>query len=62
MPPPATIATVGTAKLFVLFMPKRDAAGPTISGRDIDIGFVNKLHGMFRGYKRKTPRTGAGLR
>jgi hypothetical protein len=26
-----TVAAVGTAKLFVLFMPKRDAAGSTIS-------------------------------
>ena len=55
-----TVTPVGTAKLFVLFMPELDAAGPTISSRDVDIGFVNKLHD-FRLYKRKTPRDAQGL-
>ena len=50
------VAAIGTAELFVLFMPKRDAARPAVSSRDIDIGFVNELHGVLRGYKRKTPR------
>jgi len=40
----ATVATVGTAKLFVFFMPKRDAASATISSGDVNVGFVNEFH------------------
>jgi hypothetical protein len=39
----ATVATVGTAKLFVFFMPKRDAASATISSGDVNVGFVNEF-------------------
>ena len=38
------IPPVGTAKFLVFFMTERDAARPAVSGRDIDIGFVNELH------------------
>ena len=41
-----TVATIGAAKFLVLFMPERDAPGPAVSSRDIDIGFVNELHGV----------------
>jgi hypothetical protein len=47
----AAIAPIGAAKLFVLFMPEGDAARPAISSRDINIGFVNELHGVYRSYK-----------
>jgi hypothetical protein len=39
-----TIAAIGATKLFVFFMPKRDAASAAISSRDVNIGFVNELH------------------
>jgi hypothetical protein len=40
----ATVATIGAAKLFVLFMPERDAAVPAIASSDVNVGFVNKFH------------------
>jgi hypothetical protein len=39
-----TVAAIGAAKLFVFFMPKRDATCASIAGRDINIGFVNEFH------------------
>jgi hypothetical protein len=39
-----TVTTVGAAKFFVFFMPKRDAARPAISCRNVDISFVYKFH------------------
>ncbi len=45
----ATVATVGAAELFVFFMAERDAAGSTVSGRDINIGFVNEFHSILPG-------------
>jgi len=41
----AAVAAVGTTELFVLFMPERDAAVPAITRGDVDVGFVNELHG-----------------
>jgi hypothetical protein len=40
----ATIATVGATKLFVLFVPKRNAAVTTITCGNVDRDFVNKFH------------------
>ncbi len=57
----ATVATIGTAKLFVFFMPKRDAARPTVSSRDINIGFVNELHGVCVVINEKPRAEGAGF-
>jgi hypothetical protein len=42
------VAAVGTAKFLVLFMAKRDAAAPAIACGDVNIGFVNKFHGLTR--------------
>ena len=39
-----SITTVGTAKLFILFMPERDAAVTTITCGNVDRDFVNKFH------------------
>jgi hypothetical protein len=39
-----TVTPIGSAKLFVLLMPKRDAACAPIAGSDINIGFVNEFH------------------
>jgi hypothetical protein len=40
----ASVATIGAAKLFVFFMPERDAAVPAIARGDVNVGFVNKFH------------------
>jgi hypothetical protein len=40
----ATVAAIGPAELFVFLMPKRDAASATVSGGDINVGFVNEFH------------------
>jgi len=40
----ATVAAIGAAKLFVLFVPERDAAVPAIARSDVNVGFVNKFH------------------
>jgi hypothetical protein len=40
----AAIAAVGATKLFVLFMPERNAAVPAIARGDVNVGFVNKFH------------------
>jgi hypothetical protein len=42
-------------------MPERDAPRPAVSGRDIDIGFVNELHGVAThcGLKSKNPALSA---
>ena len=45
MAAPATVAAVGAAKLFVLLMTERDAAVPAVAGGNVDVGFVNELHG-----------------
>jgi hypothetical protein len=42
----ATVAAVGAAELFVLFMPERDAAVPAIARGNVNVGFVNKFHGL----------------
>ena len=48
MPAPATVPPIGAPELLVLLMTERDAAVPAIPCSDIDIGFVNKLHGVSR--------------
>jgi hypothetical protein len=40
----SAIAPVGAAKLFVLFVPKRDATIPTVTGDDVNQRFVHELH------------------
>ena len=44
MPATTTVATVGAAEFFVLFMAERDAAVPAVTCGDVNIGFVNELH------------------
>jgi hypothetical protein len=56
----ATVTPIGAAKLFVFFMPKRDAASTAISRSDINIGFVNEFHDFIpvteSGFKNEKPR------
>ena len=42
----ATVATIRTTEFLVLFVPKRDAAGSAVSGRDINVGFVDEFHAV----------------
>jgi hypothetical protein len=46
VPAAASVTPVRATELFVFFVPERDAASPAVSSRDIDVGFVNKLHGF----------------
>jgi hypothetical protein len=50
-----TVTAVGAAEFFVFFMPKGDAPGPAVACGDVDIGFVNELHGIPAG-KNEKPR------
>jgi hypothetical protein len=40
----AAVTAIGAAELFVFLMPKRDAASATVSGGDVNVGFVNEFH------------------
>ena len=42
----ATVAAIGAAKFLVLLVPERDAAAAAIARGDVDLGFVNKFHGV----------------
>ena len=53
----ATIAAIGATEFFVFFVPERDAAVPTVTGDDVNKGFVNKFHGAI--LKTKAPTGGA---
>jgi hypothetical protein len=44
---------MGSTELFVFLMPKGDAAGATISGGDVNVGFVYKLHGLLESINKK---------
>jgi hypothetical protein len=44
MPAAPTITTIGAAELFVLLVPKRDAAITPVASGYVDKGFVNKFH------------------
>ena len=46
MPTAAAITSIRAAEFLVLLMTKRDAPGPAISSGDVNIGFVNELHGF----------------
>ena len=45
MPAPASVAAVRSAELLVLFVAERHAAVPSVAGGDVDVGFVDELHG-----------------
>ncbi|OIQ65768.1 hypothetical protein GALL_526700 [mine drainage metagenome] len=49
-----TIPAIGTTKLLVFFMPKRNAAGSAVSGRNVNVGFVNEFHDQ--GFINEKPR------
>ena len=53
----SAVATVGAAELFVLLVPKRDAAVPAIASGDVDIGLVYKFHGvsLIKSVKNESP-------
>jgi hypothetical protein len=53
MPTPPPVSPIGSTKLFVFLMPKGDAAGATISGGDVNVGFVYKLHGLLKSINKK---------
>jgi hypothetical protein len=40
----SAVAAIGAPKLFVLFVPKRDAAVPTVTGDHVNQRFVHELH------------------
>jgi hypothetical protein len=40
----SAVSPVGAAELFVLFVPKRDATIPAVTGDDINQRFVHELH------------------
>jgi hypothetical protein len=40
----AAITPIGPTEFFVLFVPKRDATIPTVTGDDVNQRFVNELH------------------
>jgi hypothetical protein len=40
----SAVPPVGATKLFVLFVPKRDATVPTVTGDDVNQRFVHELH------------------
>jgi hypothetical protein len=40
----SAVTTIGSAKLFVLFMAERDAASPAIARCNVNKGFVYKFH------------------
>src|SRR5262245_30800419 len=45
VPTLAAVATVGPAELNEFFAPKGDRARATVTGADVDLGLVQKLHG-----------------
>jgi hypothetical protein len=51
----ATVAPVGAAEFFVLLMPEGNATRATVSRGDINVGFVNKLHGRTPRLEMKNP-------
>ena len=46
MPAATTVPAVGTAEFLVLFVPKRHAAIATITGGNVNKGFIDELHGI----------------
>jgi len=58
-----TVTAVRPAEFLVLLMAERDAAVPAVTCGDVNVGFVNELHGVYvyrgRIKKRKAPTGGA---
>jgi hypothetical protein len=42
----APVAAIGATEFFVLLMTERDAAVATVTGCNVNVGFVNELHGV----------------
>jgi len=57
----SAVTSVRAAEFFVLFVAKRDAAVPAVTCGDVDIGFVNELHGV-SSLKSEKPRRAGLLR
>jgi hypothetical protein len=46
MPTSPTVTPIGAAELLVLFVPERHAAIATITGGNVNKGFIDELHGI----------------